>query len=80
MKSHYEIESSTYNLEDLRKEWRELTYRIAATEYAQQEADLVMEGINTDETGRNSREEEDAYFAQAEPKTLRVIQKAIQKH
>jgi hypothetical protein len=78
MKSHHEINSSTYDLAALREEWRELTYRIAATEYAQQEADLLMEQIAIDEASGNTQEE-DAHLKQAEPKTLRVIRNAIRK-
>ncbi len=78
MKSHHEIDSSTYDLEALREEWRELVYRLAATEYAQQEADLLMEQIAADEVGGNTLEE-DAHFTQMEPKTLRIIHKAIRK-
>lgn len=80
MKSQYnKMDSSTYNLEALREEWRELIYRIAATEYAQQEADLLMEQIATDEAIENNTLEEDAHFAQVEPKTLRVFRNAIRK-
>jgi hypothetical protein len=78
MKSHHETNSSTYDLAALREEWRELIYRIAATEYAQQEADLLMEQIAIDETGGNTQEE-DSHFTKAEPKTLRVIRKTIRK-
>lgn len=78
MKSHHEINSSTYDPAALREEWRELTYRIAATEYAQKEAVLLMERIAVDEAGGNTQEE-DVHFKQAEQKTLRVIQKAIRQ-
>jgi hypothetical protein len=48
------------------------------TEYAQQEADLLMEQIAADEADGNTREE-DTHFAQIEPKTLRIIRNAIRK-
>jgi len=77
MKSQYnKTNSSTYNLEALREEWREQMYRIAATEYAQQEADLLMEQIAVDEASGNTRTE-DTHFEQIQPKTLRAIRNAI---
>lgn len=76
MKSQCNMDSSTYDLEALREQWRGLVYRIAATEYAQQEADLLMEQIAADEACGNMKEE-DAHFGQVAPKTLRVIRNAI---
>ena len=78
MKSQNKTDPSTYNLEALREEWRELMYRIAATEYVQQEADLFMEQIAVDEANGNTKKEDD-HFAQMESKTLRVIRRAIRK-
>lgn len=78
MKSRRDLESSAYNLEQLHEEWRNLTYRIAFTEFAQHEADLLMAQIAADEANGNTQEE-DAHFMQAEAKTLQVIRNAIRK-
>lgn len=78
MKSHRDLEPSSYNLEELRDEWRDLTYKIAVTEYEQHEADLLMAQIAIDEAS-GITQEEDAHFTQAEVKTLQVIRNSIRK-
>lgn len=76
MKSKYKENSSTYDLEALKKEWREQMYRIAATEYAENEAEDIWNGIIADEANGETREM-DAHIAKTQAQTLRVIRNAL---
>lgn len=76
MKSKYKENSSTYDLEALKKEWREQMFRIAATEYAEKEAEDIWTDIIAEEASGATREM-DAHLAKTQPQTLKTIRNAL---
>lgn len=76
MKSKYKENSSTYDLEALKKEWREQMFRIAATEYAEKEAEDIWRDIIAEEASGATREM-DAHLAKTQPQTLKIIRNAL---
>lgn len=76
MKSKYKENSSTYDLEALKKEWREQIFRIAATEYAEKEAEDIWTDIIAEEANDATREM-DAHLAKTQPQTLKTIRNAL---
>lgn len=78
MKSKHKDHASTYNLGAMREEWRELTYRIAATEYVEEEAKAKEKELDADVAAGKTKEL-DAHLAKVKPKALWVIQNAIRR-
>lgn len=76
MKSKYKENSSTYDLEALKKEWREQMFRIAATEYAEKEAEDIWRDIIAEEASGATREM-DAHLAKTQPQTLKIIRNTL---
>lgn len=76
MKSKYKENFSTYDLEALKKEWREQMFRIAATEYAEKEAEDIWTDIIAEEASGATREM-DEHLAETQPQTLKTIRNAL---